>query len=67
MDNIIGLNYYNPQGGVKHCLNTKIAKCEIQLSAPNDPKKAPVKLTTDYRLHEDHPLSRYAFRKNIPF
>jgi hypothetical protein len=49
MGNIVGLNYYNPQGGVKHCLNTKIAKCEIQLSDPNDPEKAPIKLTTDYR------------------
>jgi len=27
----VGLNYYNPPGGNKHCLNTKIASCELQL------------------------------------
>ena len=25
----VGLNYYNPPGGVKHCLNTKIASCTL--------------------------------------
>ena len=49
MDNVVGLNYYNPQGGVKHCLNTKIARCEIQLSDPSDSQKEPVVLQTDYR------------------
>ncbi|HOI74939.1 MAG TPA: hypothetical protein PLO63_12420 [Syntrophales bacterium] len=28
----IGLNYYNPPGGGKHCLNTKIAACEIRVT-----------------------------------
>jgi hypothetical protein len=28
----VGLSYYNPPGGVKHCLNTKIASCRIQVS-----------------------------------
>ncbi len=27
----VGLNYYNPPGGNKHCLNTKIATCELKL------------------------------------
>jgi hypothetical protein len=26
----IGLNYYNPAGGNKYCLNSKIAKCKLQ-------------------------------------
>jgi hypothetical protein len=25
----VGLNYYNPPGGIKHCLNTKIGACEL--------------------------------------
>jgi hypothetical protein len=25
----VGLNYYNPPGGIKHCLNTKIASCTL--------------------------------------
>ena len=27
-----GLNYYNPPGGNKHCLNTKLASCEIRIT-----------------------------------
>lgn len=27
----VGLNYYNPPGGVKHCLNTKIASCKLRI------------------------------------
>lgn len=27
----VGLNYYNPPGGSKHCLNTKIASCTVRL------------------------------------
>jgi hypothetical protein len=27
----VGLNYYNPPGGNKHCLNTKLASCELRL------------------------------------
>ena len=26
----VGLNYYNPPGGTKHCLNTKIASCTLR-------------------------------------
>ncbi len=32
----IGLNYYNPPGGGKHCLNTKIASCEIRVTRKGD-------------------------------
>lgn len=28
----VGLSYYNPSGGEKHCLNTKIASCELQIT-----------------------------------
>ena len=27
----VGLNYYNPPGGNKYCLNTKIASCQLHL------------------------------------
>jgi hypothetical protein len=30
-DRIVGLSYYNPPGGVKHCLNTKIASCTLEV------------------------------------
>lgn len=28
----VGLNYYNPPGSSKHCLNSKIARCELQFT-----------------------------------
>jgi hypothetical protein len=28
----VGLNYFNPPGGSKHCLNTKIAFCELRFT-----------------------------------
>jgi hypothetical protein len=27
----VGLRYYNPPGGIKHCLNTKIASCRLTI------------------------------------
>ncbi len=27
----VGLKYYNPPGGIKHCLNTKVASCIINI------------------------------------
>lgn len=27
----VALRYYNPPGGIKHCLNTKIASCRLQI------------------------------------
>lgn len=32
----VGLNYYNPPGGSKHCLNTKIASCTLRLTYKQD-------------------------------
>jgi hypothetical protein len=31
-EDFVGLAYKNPPGGVKHCLNTKIATCELTLT-----------------------------------
>jgi hypothetical protein len=28
----VGLRYYNPPGGEKHCLNTKLASCELNIA-----------------------------------
>ncbi|MEV7089670.1 hypothetical protein AB0O07_27915 [Streptomyces sp. NPDC093085] len=30
-EDFVGLNYYNPPGGIKHCLNTKIGRCEVEI------------------------------------
>ncbi|MCL7376936.1 MULTISPECIES: hypothetical protein [unclassified Streptomyces] len=30
-EDFVGLNYYNPPGGIKHCLNTKIGRCELEM------------------------------------
>jgi hypothetical protein len=30
-DDFVGLRYDNPPGGFKHCLNTKIASCELRI------------------------------------
>ena len=30
-EDFIGLKYYNPPGGIKHCLNTKIASCRMMV------------------------------------
>ena len=42
----VGLNYYNPPGGIKHCLNTKIGSCELKVT-----DKATGRITT---LRTDH-------------
>ena len=31
-EDFVGLRYYNPPGGIKHCLNTKIAACELRVT-----------------------------------
>ncbi|MFC1888913.1 hypothetical protein ACFL4G_04065 [Thermodesulfobacteriota bacterium] len=31
LEDFVGLNYYNPPGGIKHCLNTKIASCRLSV------------------------------------
>lgn len=31
-EDFVALNYYNPPGGTKQCLNTKIARCEVDVT-----------------------------------
>lgn len=31
-EDIVGLTYMNPPGGTKHCLNTKIARCDLEIT-----------------------------------
>jgi hypothetical protein len=31
-DAFVGLRYFNPPGGEKHCLNTKIARCDLRVT-----------------------------------
>jgi len=58
----VGLAYYNPPGGTKHCLNSKIASCEIELTrkhggAAGEPQilttqsRAAFEILTDDRAH----------------
>jgi hypothetical protein len=42
----VGLRYYNPPGGEKYCLNSKIASCEVTLSRPG---RGPERLHTAHR------------------
>ncbi len=59
---MVGLSYNNPPGGSKHCLNTKIAACELKvvrktsgrLSAPeilSTRQRAAFEILTDDRDH----------------
>lgn len=58
INDFVGLTYYNPPGGVKHCLNSKIASCEITLET-NDgvseklttKNRAAFEILTDDRAH----------------
>ena len=43
----VGLRYGNPPGGHKHCLNTKIATCEVRLTEKRD--GTVTELTTRHR------------------
>ncbi len=45
-EDFVGLNYYNPPGGSKFCLNSKIAACEVTLRPKGG---APVTLTSKNR------------------
>ncbi|MBW1989238.1 MAG: hypothetical protein JRI97_06800 [Deltaproteobacteria bacterium] len=53
----VGLTYYNPPGGIKHCLNSKIAACELTVTAGNrtqrlvTPHRAAFEILTDDRAH----------------
>jgi len=46
----VGLNYYNPPGGSKHCLNTKIAACNVSIARKEASRtSAPEALSTRHR------------------
>lgn len=46
----VGLNYYNPPGSNKHCLNTKIASCELKVVRKHNDRAGPPEiLTTQHR------------------
>jgi len=55
----VGLNYYNPPGGIKHCLNTKIGSCDVTLTdlgtgrseTLRAPDRALFEILTDDRSH----------------
>jgi hypothetical protein len=34
-DDFVGLRYYNPPGGVKWCLNSKLADCRLTMTEKN--------------------------------
>jgi len=38
MTSFVGLRYYNPPGGEKYCLNSKIARCRIWITLPGEPE-----------------------------
>jgi hypothetical protein len=49
-DAFIGLNYYNPPGGSKSCLNTKIASCRLKVTHKPPGKVNPIEiLSTKHR------------------
>ena len=31
-EDFVGLRYYNPPGGIEHCLNTKIVACKLRVT-----------------------------------
>ncbi|MCX6032073.1 MAG: hypothetical protein NT169_22600 [Chloroflexi bacterium] len=54
----VGLAYRNPPGGVKHCLNTKLAACELTITRPagarellRTQQRAAFEILTDDRDH----------------
>ncbi len=58
----VGLTYYSPPGGNKHCLNSKSASCELKVSYKQAPKSSvseilvtkngtAFEILTDDRLH----------------
>lgn len=40
-EDFVGLKYYNPPGGIKHCLNTKIASCKLTINRKREKDAAP--------------------------
>jgi hypothetical protein len=58
-DAFVGLTYYNPPGGIKHCLNSKLAWCEVIVTDKSSGKqdvlvarhRAAFEILTDDRAH----------------
>src|SRR5262249_33209729 len=49
-ESFVGLRYANPPGGgSKHCLNSKLAACEVRLTDKRTPGRATELLTTAHR------------------
>jgi len=48
-ETFVGLRYYNPPGGIKHCLNSKLATCEVTLT-----EKGPGATATPEHLSTAH-------------
>lgn len=61
-DAFVGLSYNNPPGGVKHCLNTKIASCRVEINDKihgvvetlDTKHRAAFEILTDDRSHGIH-------------
>jgi hypothetical protein len=49
VETFVGLNYYNPSGGVKYCLNSKLASCELTLTRFDDTDQTPIVFSTNHR------------------
>jgi hypothetical protein len=55
----VGLRYYNPPGGIKHCLNSKLADCELTVTDKSSGRqetltarhRAAFEILTDDRTH----------------
>jgi hypothetical protein len=58
-DAFVGLTYYNPPGGIKHCLNSKLASCELTVTDKSSGRqdvlvarhRAAFEILTDDRTH----------------
>ena len=58
-DDFVGLNYYNPPGGIKQCLNTKIGSCVLtvtdlrtgEVDRLHTNHRALFEILTDHRRH----------------
>lgn len=56
-DDFVGLTYFNPPGGVKHCLNSKLASCDLTLTVNGEKhtlttkNRAAFEILTDKRDH----------------
>ncbi len=69
-EDFVCLPYYNPPGGIKYCLNTKIASCEITCKVGNEQwtlktkNRCAFEILTDDTMHGLQPLKEIAVIKN---